>query len=377
MNTLCDLLTKLDPTTVNTTGSTIITENNFATNASILLTSSDESTGLYKTDVSFTLEMIPTDNDDLVVTVTDSTGRTVAVRRLSGAGAETKADSQVTDTGMIYTLKNLEIAEGVTITLNLSGTQVLNQGVYLYTANVFSDSQTFIGISAGKQQVSLSVDLSFETAHTADSKTTTQTDRYLDVSYSYSDKTDITTETSTTTTERTNTNTKVYANVTVTDVTETNTGRDWTFERIDSISDTSTPNDPTPTPTPTPTPNPTPTPTPNPDPSDNDTTIPDEDPPLAELPDDDMSMTELPNEDPPLAELPDEDTPLTELPDEDVPLTDLPDEDVPLEDLPDEDVPLADIPQTGDNSLLWVTIVILSGLCLVYLVFSSRKREEA
>jgi hypothetical protein len=319
--------------------------------------------------VSFTLEMIPTDNDDLVVTVTDSTGRTVAVRRLSGAGAETKAESQVTDTGMIYTLKNLEIAEGVTITLNLSGTQVLNQGVYLYTANVFSDSQTFIGISAGKQQVNLSVDLSFETAHTTDSKTTTQTDRVLDVSASTATKTDITTETSSTTTQRTDRTTQVYANVTVTDVTETSTGRDWTYERNDTTSDTSTPNDPTPTPNPTPTPTPStpsdPTPS-NPGSSDNETTIRDEDPPLAELPD----------EDPPLAELPDEDPPLSELPDEDTPLTELPDEDPPLAELPDEDVPLAGVPQTGDNSLLWVMTLVVSGLGLVYLVLSSKKREE-
>jgi hypothetical protein len=349
---------------MSNTGSTVITENNFATNASIVLTSSDEDTGLYKTDVSFTLEMIPTDNDDLVVTVMDSNGRTLTVQRLSGAGSETRAEGASTDSGMVYTLRNLEIASGVTVTLNLSGTQTLDQGVYLYTADMYTDSQTFVGVSAGERQVNLSVDLRFETAqHSTSSKTTTQTDRVLDVSASTATKTDVTTETNTTETVRTNVNNKVYADVTVTEVTETNTGRDWTYERNETTSDTSTPNGPTPTPNPSTPSDPTPS---TPDSSDSDTSIPDEAPPLAELPDEDPPMAELPDEDPPLAELPDEDTPLTELPDEDPPLAEL----------PDEDVPLAGVPQTGDNSLLWVMTLVVSGLGLVYLVLSSKKREE-
>jgi hypothetical protein len=284
------------------------------------------------------------------------------VQRLSGAGSETRAEGTSTDTGMVYTLRNLEIASGVTVTLNLSGTQTLDQGVYLYTADMYTDSQTFVGVSSGERQVNLSVDLCFETAqHSTSSKTTTQTDRVLDVSASTATKTDVTTETKTTETVQTNVNNKIYANVTVTEVTETQTGRDWTYERIDTTDDTSTPNTPNPTPNPTPTPTPTPStpsnPTPsNPDSSDSDTSIPDEDPPLAELPD--------------------EDPPLAELPDEDVPLEDLPDEDVPLVDLPDEDVPLSDIPQTGDNSLLWVLLFVVSGFGLVYLVFSGKKREK-
>jgi LPXTG-motif cell wall-anchored protein len=67
--------------------------------------------------------------------------------------------------------------------------------------------------------------------------------------------------------------------------------------------------------------------------------------------------------------------PLAELPEDETPLAELPEDEVPLAELPEEDVPLSDVPMTGDNGLLWTVVLTLSGLGLVYLVISGKKRE--
>jgi len=41
----------------------------------------------------------------------------------------------------------------------------------------------------------------------------------------------------------------------------------------------------------------------------------------------------------------------------------------------DEPVPLADVPQTGDNSLIWFALILISGLGLCMLDLSAKKRE--
>ena len=72
-------------------------------------------------------------------------------------------------------------------------------------------------------------------------------------------------------------------------------------------------------------------------------------------------------------EIPDEDTPTTDLPDTDVPLAE-PDE--PLTELADEEVPLAEVPKTGDASILWAMAAAVSGLGLVWMTISGKKRRE-
>jgi hypothetical protein len=98
--------------------------------------------------------------------------------------------------------------------------------------------------------------------------------------------------------------------------------------------------------------------------------------PPATTVDPDVPLEELPDGDVPLGELPDVDEPLEELPDEDVPLGELPDVDEPLEELPDEDTPLASVPRTGDRTLAWTMAAAVSGLGLVFLAVSGRKRRE-
>ena len=102
---------------------------------------------------------------------------------------------------------------------------------------------------------------------------------------------------------------------------------------------------------------------------------PDRDPRPPRDPDRDPG-TDLPDEDTPTTDLPDEGTLTTDLPDGDVPTTDLPDEAPPLEDLPDEEPPLADVPATGDTAGLWVLAAGVSGVALVWLVLSGKKRRD-
>ena len=100
---------------------------------------------------------------------------------------------------------------------------------------------------------------------------------------------------------------------------------------------------------------------------------PDYDPPER---DPNPPSTDLPDEEPPLEDLPDEEPPLEDLPDEEPPLEDLPDEEPPLEDLPDEEPPLADVPKTGDGTGMWAMAAAVSGLGLVWLALTGKKRRE-
>ena len=79
--------------------------------------------------------------------------------------------------------------------------------------------------------------------------------------------------------------------------------------------------------------------------------------------------------------IPDKDTPTTDLPDEETPTTDLPDEQTPTTeqpttDLPDEETPMAEAPKTGDNSATWILAAGVSGLALVWLAITDKKRRD-
>ena len=75
-------------------------------------------------------------------------------------------------------------------------------------------------------------------------------------------------------------------------------------------------------------------------------------------------------------DIPDEGTPTTDLPDEGTPTTDLPDEGTPTTELPEEEVPMAEVPKTGDNMTAWILAAGVSGLGLVWLAISGKKRSE-
>ncbi|MDD3346345.1 SpaA isopeptide-forming pilin-related protein, partial [Oscillibacter sp.] len=72
--------------------------------------------------------------------------------------------------------------------------------------------------------------------------------------------------------------------------------------------------------------------------------------------------------------IPDEDAPTTDIPDESVPTTD-----APTTDIPDEEVPLdefADPTKTGDTLMTWILAAAVSGVGLVWLAISGKKRKD-
>ena len=86
----------------------------------------------------------------------------------------------------------------------------------------------------------------------------------------------------------------------------------------------------------------------------------------------------IPNE-PPMEEIPPQDPPVEELPDPEVPLEELPEEAVPMDDLTeilDEEVPLANVPMTGDCSLLFIGMSVLSGTGLAGLALTKKREDE-
>ena len=78
----------------------------------------------------------------------------------------------------------------------------------------------------------------------------------------------------------------------------------------------------------------------------------------------------------PGTDIPDDNTPTTDLPEEETPTTELPEEETPTTELPEEEVPLAEVPATGDNAALWALAAGVSGLALVWLALSGKKRRE-
>ena len=76
-----------------------------------------------------------------------------------------------------------------------------------------------------------------------------------------------------------------------------------------------------------------------------------------------------PPQDPPVEEIDDPEVPLDELPDEDVPKSD-------LTEILEEEVPLANVPMTGDCSLLFIGMSILSGTGLAGLALTKKREDE-
>jgi len=123
---------------------------------------------VYNTDVSFQLNVSKSSiTGNLVVKVVQN-GKVIRTEQIATddsnfvgkllAGKESNGTTS-------YTIKDLELIEGVRFTLNLEGTQDMEEGVYLYTAKGGNTaSQTFVGVAAGERDVDLEVDLVFQVA---------------------------------------------------------------------------------------------------------------------------------------------------------------------------------------------------------------------
>ena len=317
--------------------------------------------GKYEADLTFTLAVMPdTESDDLLVHVVVG-GEIVETRRLAGDDSETQYGVIPRSEDGSYTLSGLKLADGVNIDLQLTGTQNIGEGVYLFTSEVRTDpvgtdengepvfsSQTFVGIESGRQSVDLSVSLHF-TVNEASAEIVTD-------NISVTEQKVDTTETS-----RTDTSTTIegWTETAVTVTTVQQSDREWevTWEKNDTYPEPVTPVEPE-------------DPQPPVDPELPDT------PDVPDVSENPLVVDMLGPEDP--VETPDE----VEIPDVEVPAADVPDtpdENIPVEEIPDDDVPLSDVPQTGDASGMWCVLLTasLAGLgIMICLEIRDRKRTS-
>jgi len=141
----------------------------FAQNASITVKekvtdATDSTPATYKTDITFSLAVQADKNsDDLLVHVIVD-GRITETRRLAGSNGEGETYTSISpDDNGNYKIEDLTLASGVNLTLNLTGTQNIDEGIYIYTSEVIDgiSSQTFVGLAEGARTVDLSVDMNF------------------------------------------------------------------------------------------------------------------------------------------------------------------------------------------------------------------------
>lgn len=211
----------------------------------------------YNADLTFTLaveESALTGN--LKVVVKDQDGNKLCDEiQLLTENSNFLGEALADGSGYSYTIENLEIAEGVTINLNLEGYQNLKKGVYIYTAATGSheDSQTFIGVAEGTRDVMLQTELSFtvedpQLEHTAATKTQLRTDTRVDRKEDHrtDTKTDTKETTNITVTVLTDTNVKTYGTQTVTETKQeiTKSNRNWERNWLYALSLTSGDDDP-------------------------------------------------------------------------------------------------------------------------------------
>lgn len=199
---------------------------------------------VYNTDLNFTLGIEPTKLfGDLKVTVYDDNGKEIRTAVLATKDT-TIIGLQPDDNGM-YTIKDIEIAEGISVNLNLYGTQDLGTGVYIYTSlnDGRTDSQTLVTLATGSRKVDLDIEMRLDVQEpTAEKTTTTETTYGKRTDTQKQTRTDKTTrKTTTTTNDWTVENTqkteseKIYtSDVTLTQIktTETKSERTWNFSWI-------------------------------------------------------------------------------------------------------------------------------------------------
>ena len=160
------------PTTESTD---IIEKDEFAQSASITVkdkaTNSDGTTktvggkDVYNTDLSFTIDVTQSSlTGNLKVSIVQN-GKTIKEVQLATADSNIlgKVMAGGKEVGTSITFTDLELVEGVKFTINLDGTQELEEGVYIYTSEKINGkpSQTFVGLAQGEHTVDLAVDMKF------------------------------------------------------------------------------------------------------------------------------------------------------------------------------------------------------------------------
>lgn len=247
VDALYQALIGLDPDTIADGSTELLSTRNFATETQLVIKEKATENGTVKTDangnekyiadLTFSLDVKKSDlTGNLVVTVSDADGNVLRTEQIatdsSNLVGKLLADGSTSDTEHTYTIKDLEVTEGVTIDLNLSGTQNISQGAYLYSAEVYSTSQTFVGLGSGTHNVNLNVQMEFNVVDPeAQIRHTTETWSEKEVITESFTKTDYYRQEKpgTLTSQTVTVNTKVYSTNVQVDVTEQKTTkhRDW------------------------------------------------------------------------------------------------------------------------------------------------------
>ena len=127
-------------------------------------------TDVYNADLNFKLAFVPGENDEVYVyllgsdnqVMVDANGDPVK-KLLAKEGTVTDDKNVIVPVDGVYTLTGLHLTENVDFDLRLEGTQYLNEGVYLYTAEGGRlASQTLVGMASGSQKVEVGVTISFD-----------------------------------------------------------------------------------------------------------------------------------------------------------------------------------------------------------------------
>ena len=143
---------------------TLLTKDDFAKDMSLTVGERNDA-GQYETDITISMAVIPdSTSSDLIVTVF-ANGVAAGSYRLCGDSSrdsENGIRAVTSNPDGSYTLSGLLLSANTTVTLNLNGTQNIENGVYLFTCvKNNQSSQTFIGAGSAQQDVDLSVDFSF------------------------------------------------------------------------------------------------------------------------------------------------------------------------------------------------------------------------
>lgn len=119
----------------------------------------DEKNELYNSEIAFKLDVnIGAITGDLILEITDANNRAIGKYRLAGENSNFLSLAEITPNNEgVYTITNVELAEGVRVTLNLKNIQPESTVVF-YTDAYYQD---FIGLKTNQKEVGVTFDLEF------------------------------------------------------------------------------------------------------------------------------------------------------------------------------------------------------------------------
>lgn len=143
---------------------TLITKDDFAKRIELTV-KEKQADGKYNTDITITMAAKLDDKTSDLLLYVSADNENIDVYRLSGTATEGEKLAEKNSDGS-YKLTGLMLKDGTPITLNLKGTQHMENGVYLFTCNTdigndSTASQTFIGAGQSYQEIDLNVNFKF------------------------------------------------------------------------------------------------------------------------------------------------------------------------------------------------------------------------